>query len=147
MQTLPMMANAADTPSGFLESISKSPALIGLAVLVINLGGRYLTTDITRYDEKVLNNKVMKKLTIFSIAFLSTRDIRYSVIIVFLYTILFNPCGLAYKILKRAQTGLVPLLNLRTSAPLDDNSLMGITAIQKRGGGGGGGGKTINLLF
>jgi hypothetical protein len=140
--TLPM---TAETSSGFLDGISKSPALIGLAVLVINLGGRYLTTDITRYDEKVLNNKVMKKLTIFSIAFLSTRDIRYSVIIVFLYTILFNPCGLAYKILKRAQTSLVPLLNLRTSAPLDDNSLMGITAIQKRGGGGGG--KTINLLF
>ena len=140
--TLPLMTNAAAETGGFLESISKSPALIGLAVLVINLGGRYLTTDITRYDEKVLNNKVMKKLTIFSIAFLSTRDIRYSVIIVFLYTILFNPCGLAYKILKRAQTGLVPLLNLRTSPPLDDNSLMGIVAVKRAPKT-----KTINLLF
>ena len=124
-------AAAAAVSGGFLENISKSPALIGLAVLVINLGGRYLTSDITRYDEKVLNNKIMKKLTIFSIAFLSTRDIRYSVIIVFLYTILFNPCGLAYKILKQAETALVPLLNLRTSPPLDDNSLMGISMIEK----------------
>jgi hypothetical protein len=130
----------AANAGGFLESISKSPALIGLAVLVINLGGRYLTTDITRYDEKVLNNKIMKKLTIFSIAFLSTRDIRYSVIIVFFYTILFNPCGLAYKILKRAQGALVPLLNLRTSPPLDDNSLMGITAVKSQT-------KKINLLI
>jgi hypothetical protein len=113
-----------------------------LAVLVINLGGRYLTTDITRYDEKVLNNKIMKKLTIFSIAFLSTRDIRYSVIIVFLYTILFNPCGLAYKILKQAQTALVPLWSLRTSPPLDDNSLMGIVAVKKRSRR-----RRINLLF
>lgn len=136
-----MSANAAAMSGGFLENISKSPALIGLAVLVINLGGRYLTTDITRYDEKVLNNKIMKKLTIFSIAFLSTRDIRYSVIIVFLYTILFNPCGLAYKILKKAQTALVPLLSLRTSPPLDDNSLLGIVAVKKRSR------RPINLLF
>lgn len=91
-----------------LEKISKSPAMIGLAVLIINLGGRYIATDITQYDEKVLNNKFMKKLTIFSIAFLSTRDIRYSVIIVLLYTILFNPLGLAYKIMRKTQNSLNP---------------------------------------
>jgi hypothetical protein len=51
----------------------------------------------------------MRKLTIFAIAFLSTRDIRYSVIIVFLYSILFNPCGLAYKIMKKTQAVMNPL--------------------------------------
>ena len=51
----------------FLENISRSPLMIGFAVLMINLGGRYLAGDITQYDEKVLNNKVMKKLTIFAI--------------------------------------------------------------------------------
>lgn len=107
------------TADGFLDTISKNPAMIGLAVLIINLGGRYLTNDITRYDEKVLNNKIMKKLTIFSIAFLSTRDIRYSVVIVFLYTILFNPCGLAYKILRKTQNTLASLQNLL----LRDNSI------------------------
>lgn len=90
----------------FLESISKSPVMIGLAVLVINLGGRYLATDINQYDEKVLNNVFMKKLTIFSIAFLSTRDIKYSIIIVLLYSILFNPLGLAYKIMRKTQKSL-----------------------------------------
>jgi hypothetical protein len=92
----------------FLDIISRSPIMIGFAVLVINLGGRFLAGDINRYDEKVLNNKIMKKLTIFAIAFLSTRDIRYSVIIVFLYSILFNPCGLAYKIMKKSQAVMNP---------------------------------------
>ena len=104
----------------FLDSISKSPAMIGLAVLMINLGGRYLATDITQYDEKVLNNKIMKKLTIFSIAFLSTRDIKYSVIIVLLYSMLFNPLGLAYKIMKKTQQSLNPINLLRN---IDDFSL------------------------
>ncbi len=106
----------------FMDNVSKSPAMIGLAVLIINLGGRYLATDISRYDEKVLNNKIMKKLTIFSIAFLSTRDIRYSVLIVFLYSILFSPCGLAYKIVKKTTSALLPFSSFRLSLPPDDDS-------------------------
>jgi hypothetical protein len=82
--------------------------MIGIAVLLINMGGRFIATDMTRYDEKLLNNAFMKKLTIFSIAFLSTRDIRYSVIIVFLYSVLFHPCGLAYKIMKKTQRVMNP---------------------------------------
>jgi hypothetical protein len=93
------MDDLQNNVEGLFDNISKSPAMIGIAVLIINLGGRFLANDINRYDEKVLNNKLMKKLTIFSIAFLSTRDIRFSVVIVFLYSILFNPCGLAYKIM------------------------------------------------
>jgi hypothetical protein len=93
---------------GWLDQISKSPIMIGIAVLLINMGGRFIATDMTRYDEKLLNNAFMKKLTIFSIAFLSTRDIRYSVIIVFLYSVLFHPCGLAYKIMKKTQRVMNP---------------------------------------
>ncbi len=104
-----------------LENLSKSPAIIGLAVLIINLGGRYLATDISQYDEKVLNNKLMKKLTIFAIAFLSTRDIRYSIIIVLIYTILFNPLGLAYKIVSKTQSAMNPMNVLRFSDSDNDS--------------------------
>ena len=110
----------------FMDNVSKSPAMIGLAVLIINLGGRYLATDISRYDEKVLNNKIMKKLTIFSIAFLSTRDIRYSVLIVFLYSILFSPCGLAYKIVKKTTSALLPFSFFRSLPSDEDTSYMGV---------------------
>jgi uncharacterized membrane protein len=103
-QLPPMNLNSISSGSqSILDIISKSPIMIGLAVLMINLSGRYLAADISQYDEKVLNNKFMKKLTIFSIAFLSTRDIKYSIIIVLLYSLLFNPCGLAYKIMSKTQ--------------------------------------------
>ena len=104
----PLESGVKNNVGDFLDIISRSPIMIGFAVLVINLGGRFLAGDINRYDEKVLNNKIMRKLTIFAIAFLSTRDIRYSVIIVFLYSILFNPCGLAYKIMKKTQAVMNP---------------------------------------
>ena len=102
-----------------LDNIGKSPVMIGLAVLMINLGGRYLASDINQYDEKVLNNKFMKKLTIFSIAFLSTRDIKYSIIIVLLYSILFNPLGLAYKIMRKTQNSLNPFNVLNEIESID----------------------------
>ncbi len=112
-----------------LEQISRSPIAIGLAVLMINLGGRYIASDITQYDEKVLNNKFMKKLTIFAIAFLSTRDIKYSLIIVLLYSILFNPLGLAYKIMNKTQSSLNPLNvvnDLSSLNPIDKKNNMKI---------------------
>lgn len=112
---------------GLFDNISKSPAMIGIAVLIINLGGRFLANDINRYDEKVLNNKIMKKLTIFSIAFLSTRDIRFSVVIVFLYSILFNPCGLAYKIMTKTQHIMNPFTMLSNLKNVND-----IDSLQKK---------------
>jgi hypothetical protein len=84
----------------FLDSISKSPIMLGFAILLVNVGGRFTLSDINKYDEKLLSSSLIKKLTIFCIAFLSTRDISYSVIIVFVYSILFHPCGLAYKIMR-----------------------------------------------
>lgn len=117
-----------NSSDGWLDVISKSPAMIGIAVLLINMGGRYIANDITRYDEKFLNNRFMKKLTIFSIAFLSTRDIRYSIIIVFGYSILFNPCGLAYKIMKKTEKLMNPFTffnNIHSDivSDIDTNSL------------------------
>jgi hypothetical protein len=116
------MDSLQNNVEGLFDNISKSPAMIGIAVLIINLGGRFLANDINRYDEKVLNNKIMKKLTIFSIAFLSTRDIKFSIVIVFLYSILFNPCGLAYKIMTKTQHIMNPftmLSNLKKESDID----------------------------
>ena len=92
----------------FLESISKSPIMLGFAILLVNVGGRFTLSDINKYDEKLLSSSLIKKLTIFCIAFLSTRDISYSIIIVFVYSILFHPCGLAYKIMRYTYQLIVP---------------------------------------
>jgi len=92
----------------FLESISKSPIMLGFAILLVNVGGRFTLSDINKYDEKLLSSSLIKKLTIFCIAFLSTRDISYSIIIVFVYSILFHPCGLAYKIMRYTYQLITP---------------------------------------
>ena len=92
----------------FIDGISKSPIMLGFAILLVNVGGRFTLSDINKYDEKLLSSSLIKKLTIFCIAFLSTRDIRYSIIIVFVYSILFHPCGLAYKIMHFAYKLITP---------------------------------------
>ena len=101
LSQLPQTDILKDEITLFLENIAKSPIMLGIAILLVNLGGKYITADLTKYDEKLLTNKIIKKITLFCIAFLSTRDIRFSIIIVFVYCILFHPCGLAYKILDK----------------------------------------------
>jgi hypothetical protein len=112
----------------FLESISKSPIMLGFAILLVNVGGRFTLSDINKYDEKLLSSSLIKKLTIFCIAFLSTRDIRYSVIIVFVYSILFHPCGLAYKIMRYAYKIVTPFnffqsMSIESDINTENNSL------------------------
>jgi hypothetical protein len=82
--------------------------MLGFAILLVNVGGRFTLSDINKYDEKLLSSSLIKKLTIFCIAFLSTRDISYSIIIVFVYSILFHPCGLAYKIMRYTYKLVIP---------------------------------------
>lgn len=112
----------------FLENASKSPIMLGFAILLVNVGGRFTLTDINKYDEKLLSSSLIKKLTIFCIAFLSTRDIRFSVIIVFVYCILFHPLGLAYKIMHLTHKLVTPFhffknLNIENDINTENNSL------------------------
>lgn len=112
----------------FLEKASKSPFMLGFAILLVNVGGRFTLSDINKYDEKLLSSSLIKKLTIFCIAFLSTRDITFSVIIVFVYSILFHPVGLAYKIMHLSHKLLTPFhffenLNIENDINTDNNSL------------------------
>lgn len=112
----------------FLENVSKSPIMLGFAILLVNVGGRFTLTDINKYDEKLLTTSLIKKLTIFCIAFLSTRDIRFSVIIVFMYCILFHPLGLAYKIMRATYKLITPFnffqnMNIQSDINTENNSL------------------------
>ena len=66
-------------PSGPFEAsltkIATSPYALAAAMFFINLGGRFLPLEITREQEKFLNQPWFRRFIIFVIFFLATRNI------------------------------------------------------------------------
>jgi len=69
---------AAPPPSGPFEAtltkIASSPYSLAAAIFLINVGGRFLPMEITKEQEKFLNQSWFRRIIIFVIFFLATRN-------------------------------------------------------------------------
>jgi len=85
-------------PSGpfeaYLTSIASSPYSIGLAMFLLNTCSRFIPFEISREQEKFLNQPNIRRLIIFVIFFVATRNIvvagMMSITIIICITYLFN---------------------------------------------------------
>lgn len=64
-----------------LSAINGSPAAWGVATLVVNLGARFVTTELTPAQEAVMRHPATKRVVIFFMVFLVTRSVAISLII------------------------------------------------------------------
>ena len=87
----PAPASVADA---IVNNINTSPIFIGLMMLTMNLGARFLPAEITRAQESILSHPYFRRFLIFVILFIATRNIVYafwlSLIIIFVIGYLFN---------------------------------------------------------
>ena len=67
-----------------LNLLNNSKFLVGVAILMSNIGGRYLNLDLTKKEEKFLQQPLIRRLLVFFVAFIATRDIVVSIIITLL---------------------------------------------------------------
>jgi hypothetical protein len=66
------------TTDALLASISEintNPYTIGLAFILVNLGGRFLVLSVTPAQEAFLQNIVFRPLLLFAIMFMGTRNL------------------------------------------------------------------------
>jgi len=70
---------AMPPPSGPFEAsltkIASSPYSLAVAIFLINLGGRFLPLEISKEQERFLNQPWFRRIIIFVIFFLATRNI------------------------------------------------------------------------
>jgi hypothetical protein len=68
--------NAVINPLEMLfMSINTNPYFIGLMMLLLNMGGRFLPMEISKEQEKVLQNPWLRKVLIFVVLFVATRNV------------------------------------------------------------------------
>jgi hypothetical protein len=67
-----------------IESINKigsSPFFIGMMMLLLNVGSRFITHELSHDDKEYSQNILLRRLTIFAACFVGTRDIVTSVLL------------------------------------------------------------------
>ena len=71
-----------------LTVLNQSPYLSAISMLMMNLGGRYMFMDISKAQESILKNAVFRRLTLFCIFYVATRDILISIMLTTIFIIL-----------------------------------------------------------
>ena len=69
--------------------LNNSKILLGLLIIMMNIGSRYVIQDMPKIVEKMLMHPIARMLIIFSILYVSTRDIEVSLLLTLLF-ILFT---------------------------------------------------------
>ena len=90
----------APTPPNFSDSllmsvhdINMNPYLLGVAYILLNLGGRFMVLSVTPAQEAFLQNIVFRPLLLFAIMFIGTRNLVVAfwltlVVLIFLHYLL-----------------------------------------------------------
>lgn len=87
LQQLPMAAQGGslDPLSVMIMTLNANPYMIGALMLVLNLGGRFLSLELTKKQEAFLQASWVRPFIFFTLIFISTRNI----VAAFWVTILF----------------------------------------------------------
>lgn len=60
---------------GFIMAINANPYFIGFMMLMLNLGGRFIGLELTKSQEAFLQNVWVRRLLIFIVLFMGTRNV------------------------------------------------------------------------
>ena len=73
-----------------MEALAANKLFVGFAILIMNIGSRFVIMDVGKTHEKLLNNELVKKLVVFCMFFVATRDIMTAIILTFAFIILLE---------------------------------------------------------
>ena len=67
--------NFSDSLLMSVHDINMNPYLLGVAYILLNLGGRFMVLSVTPAQEAFLQNIVFRPLLLFAIMFIGTRNL------------------------------------------------------------------------
>jgi hypothetical protein len=94
MAAAPVAVEALNPIELLIASFNTNPYFIGLMMLFMNLGGRFLAMEVTKGQEKFFQNPWIRRLLIFTVIFIATRNIFVafwlSLVVILIVGVLFN---------------------------------------------------------
>jgi hypothetical protein len=95
-----------------LAMLNNNKVVMAITMIIVNMGSRYVLTDISPTHERILSHVVFKRLVVFCMFFVATRDIAVSVCLTAAFLFVFNVL-----LSESSQYCIVPL-SLRATASM-----------------------------
>jgi|TARA_R110001592_G_scaffold296491_1_gene566917 hypothetical protein len=77
-----------------LEKLSyqfqNSSLLIGISIIIMNIGGSYISKEIPDYIEEIFDTPILRRFFIFIVVLIYTKDIGTSILVTLLFIIMFS---------------------------------------------------------
>ena len=73
-----------------IKTLNTSKYFAGMMMLVLNLGSRFLVMELSESQEQLLSNKIIRRFVIFTVVFISTRDILVSLVVTAVFIVLVS---------------------------------------------------------
>ena len=65
----------------FINAFNTNKYIYGFLMVLLNIGARYIEMDLVKSHKEFLSSRVLRRLLIFTVAFIGTRDLVASLII------------------------------------------------------------------
>ena len=73
-----------------ITTLNSSKYFAGMMMLVLNLGSRFLVMELSESQEQLLSIKVIRRFIIFTVVFISTRDVLVSLVVTAVFIVLVS---------------------------------------------------------
>lgn len=72
------------------DSLNQSKYFAGIMMLILNLGSKYITLELSENQDQLLKNKIIRRFLVFTVVFVATRDIFVSLILTGIFILLVS---------------------------------------------------------
>jgi hypothetical protein len=72
----------------YLNAIGTSPFFVGVSVLLVNVGSRFITHELSADDAEYQQNILLRRVAVFAACFMATRDILTSILLTAAFVVL-----------------------------------------------------------
>lgn len=73
-----------------MDMFTNQKIAAGLAMLTLNIGARYIQADLGKFHDLILSNEYIKKIIVFSLFFVATRDASIAFLLTIFYIIVID---------------------------------------------------------
>jgi hypothetical protein len=74
----------------FIEGLNENKFFIGMMMIFVTIGGRFIITELSEDQKKLVYNPMIRKLFIFCAFFMATRDIQCAIVLTILFVLIVS---------------------------------------------------------
>ena len=75
LNSMPVQTGGLDPLSAAIMTFNTNPYLIGVFMILMNLGGRFLSLELTKKQEAIFQSAWVRPLIFFTVVFMATRNV------------------------------------------------------------------------